>query len=177
MSIPVPPADTPTYRRTLALQGFREAVLRFRGRAEEGDFHVDPYAIMMPLVEALWWAVSADEEIEHQAGSAYRSTRNTDPNGRVFLGIIYARNRCGHQRALAPKDHSFRLGISILGDPDTVLGPAIKWRPLNELPPPDPKYQNLQLAREYDQHLASELVDATLGRVEAWFVEAERRWP
>src|SRR5262245_13514806 len=78
----------------LAERGFRAACERL---------HTTGPAVNIPdafvaLAEVLWWAVSLDEGYQTRDGASYTSRRDTDPDGRLWHGVRFARNRAGHQR-------------------------------------------------------------------------------
>ncbi|WP_274558960.1 hypothetical protein [Streptomyces spiramyceticus] len=172
-------------RLDLALQGFRDALARCYRRMQDylnktsnlgAEFR---YAII-PVVEALWWAVSADEELMDYHGRDKRSKyfqerqRFNNADG-VLLGVIYARNRCGHQRALIANDMSFRFGVPDRGFNQGRFGPAIVWREFNELPQPN-RGASSAGAQQYQDHLQDALVMDTLEQVAAWFNRAQQSW-
>lgn len=94
-----PNANSSEFRCKVARTGFDQAVVRYEAQVAMGD-NVDALSLLVPLAEALWWAISLDEEYDGLEVN-YRATRNADETGRLLLGLRYARNRCGHQRALS----------------------------------------------------------------------------
>lgn len=98
-----------------ALKGFEGARQRFLAQATPG---VAPESVFVPLSEVLWWIVSADDGFEDLARidagyrpnvGDYRQSRGKDQDGRVLRGLRYARDRCGHQRALVAVETGFTL--------------------------------------------------------------------
>jgi hypothetical protein len=135
---------------------------------------VDAQEIFIPLLEALWWTVTVDEGFESLADSGqsnrsnlgdYRNARNSDADGRSLRAVRYARDRCGHQRALVTGVRLPTLPMPI----PSPLGPVICWRPSADLPSPDPKFNNPTLQNEYDRLLSGRPAAEALGSVRRWF--------
>jgi hypothetical protein len=120
-----------------ALRGFAGARERLRTRAAPG---VLPEVVFVPLAEALWWAVSPGDGFDELASEgtgwanrgAYRDARKTDTSGRVLIGVRYARDRCGHQLAMAALEDGLRPPFSFPNTP----GVSFRWRPSGQLPQP-----------------------------------------
>jgi hypothetical protein len=162
---------------TLALKGFDSA--RDRTRAAI-DALARPEDVFVPLSEALWWTVTVDDGFgdlaQHKHGyyldrADYKKARNGDPSGQVLQALTYARNRCGHQRALV-----------VAGSPAGVSGPVSRpltamlcWRPSGALPPPDPKHKNEALRKEYDRLLAGRPARAAVESASRWFAQERSR--
>lgn len=160
-----------------ALKGF--AAAHDRLNAVWGR-NTDVQEIFIPLLETLWWTVTVDDGFESLAdnglsnrsnGGDYRNARNSDADGQVLRAVRYARDRCGHQRALV-------TGVRLPTIPLTlpfVLGPVICWRPSADLPSPDPNFKTSTLRNEYDRLLSGHPVAATLGSVRRWFEQESVR--
>ena len=99
----------------------------------------------------------------------YQNARNSDADGRLLRAVRYARDRCGHQRALVTGVRLPTLPMPI----PSPLGPVVCWRPSADLPPPDPRFNNPTLQNEYDRLLSGQPAAAALGSVRRWF-EQER---
>lgn len=159
-------------RLDIALEGFHTAMLRAQeaiaNAAETPPGEADR-ALLIAIMEPLWWASSVDEEFRKQYGTAYTSARDADRNGRLIKGITYARNRGGHQRAIAVVHEGSTWPMRF----PTTWGVFLRWRRAEEIPPADhPHHDNGK--DTYRQHLEGERVDTTLDRVMAWFRSAER---
>jgi hypothetical protein len=153
--------------------GFESARQRFLTRATPGT---DPEEVFVPLTEALWWAVSADDGFEDLArrGSGYRPNvgnyrvaRDKDQFGRVLRGLRYARDRCGHQRALVAVEDGLRLPFAL----PAVLGELFRWRSSDHLPPADPKFHSEGLRPDYDDLLAGRPASEALESAAKWFAQ------
>lgn len=158
----------------VALLGFDCARQRFLATSRLG---AAPDHVFVPLTEALWWTVSADDGFADLADSGaiaswpskadYRAARNRDTSGRVLAGLRYARDRCGHQLALVAVEDRLRFPFGL---PNTT-GQAFRWRPSAQIPQPaEPGRQN-QAQRwrpSYDSLLA--------GRPAAMAVESAAMW-
>lgn len=163
--------NDPRFRLSAALAGFEEAQIRFRDAVRE---RAQAQKLFVPLCEALWWTVSADDGFTelsdgtqnyYATPTAYQNARDADPNGKIMLGLIYARNRCGHQRAIATT-----VTLPTPGSPiPMVLGPVFIWLPSSQLPPPDPAHPNTALRQAYDTQLAGRPVEASIGSIKRWF--------
>lgn len=172
-----PVTNDPHFRLAAALAGFEGARIRFRDAARE---RAQPQDLFVPLCEALWWTVSVDDGFTelsdgthnyYASPSEYQNARDADPNGQIMLGLIYARNRCGHQRAIATT-----VRLPTPGSPiPMVLGPVFTWRPTSQLPPPDPAHPNTALRQVYDTRLAGQSVEASIGSVQRWFDQGRTR--
>jgi hypothetical protein len=167
----------PQFRLAAALEGFEEAQIRFRDDARE---RAQPEKLFVPLCEALWWTASVDDGLMELSDSShnyyatpadYQNARDADPNGQIMLGVIYARNRCGHQRAIATT-----VRLPTPGSPiPMVLGAVFTWLPASQLPPPDPAHPNTALRQVYDTRLAGQPVEASIGAVKRWFDQERAR--
>lgn len=158
-----------------ALNGFVNALERLKatsGTAEE---------MFISLSEALWWAVSVDDGFEDLARNDqsyrpnlgdYRAARNNDNEGRFLRALRYARDRCGHQRALVTSAWSPRVA-SLL--PKGHGLPSIRWRTSADLPPPDPRFESETLRAEYDRLLAGWAADEALWAAKIWFEQEQVR--
>jgi hypothetical protein len=165
------PSHDPRSMLQVALQGFGDAQNRFNVASGAS---VSIKEVFIPLSEALWWTVTVDDGFEDLAANDpayrpnlgnYRNARNSDADGQVLRPLRYARDRCGHQRALI-------AGVSVPTIPMTIpafLGPVFCWRPSADLPPPDPRFSSEDLQREYDKLLAGQPAAAALGSTMRWF--------
>lgn len=126
--------------------------------------------ILLPLVEALCWAVSADEELSKDDNGGknqkYLDDRQKDPDRQLLPAIRYARNRYGHQRALVIEKHNARTYPRRY--PSAYV--TIKWRPAAQLPHGDQPQHNLG-QQDYETHLEGRRAEDTLERVAAWFAK------
>jgi hypothetical protein len=113
------PLDDPAFRLRTAMLGFYGARRRYGYKSEKKD--AVPEDVFIPLTEALWWAVSVDEGFTDLDGAGYEQDRDQDTRGQVFRGLRYARNRCGHQRAIVAElkegGHGFPVSFPVSFDP------------------------------------------------------------
>lgn len=160
-------------RLKLALAGFRSARDRVDQaitavKADSPESGDASHAILIPVMEALWWARSVDEEFLKEYGPAYTSSRQANPNGRLMDGIRYARNRGGHQRAVAVVNRGWTLPLRL----PFVIGTHPRWRRAEELPSADnPHHESGKDV--YQNSMAGDPVAITLRHVNEWFTEAE----
>ncbi|KAB2337051.1 hypothetical protein [Actinomadura rudentiformis] len=131
--------DDPEFGIVTALHGFNRAHARFTRDADAPPEHA-----LVSLAEALWWAVSADEGLRKLYSSPYQNARRAHSGGRYFWAVKYARDRCGHQRALA----IVRAGLAPPYVPPITPGMVIQWRPEADLPPADAGFQDPAGARD-----------------------------
>ncbi len=171
------PSHDPRFMLQAALKGFTGARDRFN---EMSATSTGAEEIFIPLSEALWWTVTVDDGFESLAANSYgyrpnvgdyRTARDSDPDGGVLRALRYARNRCGHQRALVATVRLPTIPMTI----PAFLGPVFCWRPSADLPPPDPQFNNETLRREYDRLLAGQPAAAALGSTERWFQQERVR--
>jgi hypothetical protein len=136
--------------------------------------------VFVPLSEALWWIVIVDDGFEALAGANqgyrptsadYRAARDAHPDGKALRALRYARDRCGHQRALVVAVRLLTLPFSL----PATLGPTFRWRPSGDLPPPDPRFHNPALQSEYDRILAGQQAEVALSAAASWFVQERNR--
>lgn len=156
-----------------ALRGFDGA----RGRLEAATaLGMLPEFVFVPLAEALWWIVSLDDGFEKLASEgtgwttkeAYREARNNDTSGRVLVGLRYARDRCGHQLAMASLEDGLRPPFRFPNTPGTFF----RWRPSGQLPQPAESTRHEQADRirsKYDLWLAGRPVEMTVNAAAEWF--------
>jgi hypothetical protein len=161
----------------VALKGFEGAYQRFLSGTTSGGSPEDAFVL---LSEALWWTVSVDEGFKDLTGSignypadvqTYVRTRNGDQFGRVFLGLEYARNRCGHQRVIVAVEEGLRIPFTL----PMTIGNFFRWRPSSQLPPPPPRYPNIKLRQVYDDLLAGRPVSEALQSMHNWFAQEQHR--
>lgn len=162
-----PQPHDPQFMLKVALEGFNAARGRFLAALAVPSASAEQ--VFVPLTEALWWTVSVDEGFEEGASNlgTFRSTRNSDADGRVLLGLRYVRDRCSHQRALAAEPGgglSFPISFPMKFRPWTF-----RWRPVTELPPPNPKFNNPKLEAQYTAHLVGESAADSLDAAARWF--------
>jgi hypothetical protein len=165
------PNYDPKFMLQAALKGFAAALGRVNA---ESAAKVGIEEVFIPLSEALWWTVTVDDGFESLAANGhgyrhnrgeYRHARDSDIDGRVLRALRYARDRCGHQRALV-------AGVKLPTLPMTlpaVLGPVFCWRPSADLPAPDPRFNSADLQGEYDRLLTGRPAAAALGSARRWF--------
>jgi hypothetical protein len=164
------PIDEPAFRLRTSVLAFYKARRRYRNESEKTDATVED--VFIPLTEALWWACSVDEGFEDLDGTGYKTDRDQDTRGRVLRGLRYARNRCGHQRAMIVErsyGHTFPVTFPL------TYTPFFTWRPLNELPPPDPKFRDQEGKDAYRKSLARKPAADTLDYTAQWFATAQNR--
>src|SRR6266516_797637 len=102
------------------------------------------------LAEVLGWAGSLDEGYRARDGEHYTRRRDPDPDGRLWQGVRFARNRAGHQRLVMVRRHpGAELGTLVLDVSrlDTVT--ELVWRPATELPV-DPRHPDHEGRRVYE---------------------------
>lgn len=159
----------PFFMLGTALRAFHSAKRRFEASSNTPT----PLAedLYIPLAESLWWAVSVDEGFARIDGPDYGTERDADTSGRIFRGLKYARNRCGHQRALAIKEQGLALPARL----PFTLGVYFRWRPLADLPPADPAFRDARGARTYEEWLAGRPATRTLEAMAQWFAHAQNR--
>jgi hypothetical protein len=172
--MPSPLIHDQKFMLEVALLGFDSARQRFLAASRSG---ATPDVVFVPLTEALWWTVSADDGFAELADSGaiatwpsksdYHAARNADTSGRVLAGLRYARDRCGHQLALIAVEDGLRFPFRL----PNATGQAFRWRPSAQIPQPrEPGRQN-QAQRwrpSYDSLLA--------GRPAAMAVESAANW-
>lgn len=170
-------AHDPRFMLRAALMGFEGARQRFLAQSTPG---AAPGDVFVPLSEALWWAVSADDGFEDltrvdpgyrpNVGS-YRTAKGKDGYGRALRGLRYARDRCGHQRALIAIETGLTFPIAF---PD-AFGEFFRWRRSDQLPPPDSKSQSAGLQTEYDGVLTGRPATQALESAAKWFAGEQAR--
>jgi hypothetical protein len=168
----------PGFMLRAALAGFDGARHRLNGAAVPG---VPPESVYVPLAEALWWAVIVDNGFEELADARelsnwptkkqYQDARNTDPSGRVLVGLRYARDRCGHQPALIALEDGLRLPFRL----PNAFGVSFRWLPSDQLPQPQQK-NHQKRAKEmrpaYNTWLAGRPAAMTVESAAMWFTRA-----
>lgn len=167
--------ETDAGRLHVAVIGFEDARQRVRGlRPTDGRAR---HFIL--VTEALWWASSVDEGLtklpQGTRSRSYRDAVAQDPRGGLVHGLRYARNRSGHQRALATTlTWPLFVGHPMLRIPfpqhlETL---QVAWLPASQLPAADPKFHHPSQEAAYITHLQHRLVEDTLAEASAWFAEA-----
>lgn len=171
--------DDPKFMLTVALRGSEGAHERFRSMSAN---HAAAEDLFVPLSEALWWTVTVDDGFESLVSQGqgqgyrpnlgdYRAARNGDPAGATLRALRYARDRCGHQRALVISVKLPTLPMTL----PAVLGPVFCWRPSSDLPLPDPRFSNEPLRNEYDKLLAGRAAAAAIASAATWFNQEQAR--
>lgn len=152
--------DNPRDRMLLTFIAFRAAHDRFKS----ADHNVG--RSFAPMTETLWWAVSLDEALRDDLKAPdYATRQSADPDGRVFQGIRFARNRGGHQRAFTttqglgwgPAEDGHPLGLPMVS---TI------WRPVSDLPQ---GRKDTVGESTYRDHLAGRRVNGTIDQISRWF--------
>jgi hypothetical protein len=176
-TVALSPTHDPRFMLRTALRGFGMARQRFVSVAAPGT---PPEDVFIPLSEALWWAVIADDGFEDLAGIGtgyrpnlgdYKTSRSKDPHGQVLNGMRYARDRCGHQRALVAAEDDLTLPFT----GPIMMGKFFRWRRSDQLPPADPRFRSKQLQPEYDRLLAGRLASESLEAATKWFAQEYAR--
>ncbi|WP_344656753.1 hypothetical protein [Catenulispora subtropica] len=151
-------ADDPRFMLQTAILGFHQARVRFR----EHDADALPERVVIPLAEAMWWAVSIHEGFAELCAADYAKLSG-QTGALVLQGARYARNRLGHQRALAVERVN---GIIPPLTPPLRMFEFI-WRPAADLPPPDrPDPRGLA---NYERYLSGKAARQTLDDCAGWF--------
>jgi len=158
-----------------ALKGFENARQRFISQAVPGAAPEDVFA---PLSEALWWVVTVDDGFGDLAGTRagyrpnlgdYQTARSKDRCGQVLNGLRYARDRCGHQRALVAAEEGLSLPFTL----PVVLGEFFRWRRSDQLPPPDRNFRSKELRPDYDRLLAGRPASESLESAAKWYAQEQ----
>jgi hypothetical protein len=169
--------DDLRFRLKAALNGFASAFKRLQpvtGPSATAE------RIFIAWSEVLWWAVSVDDGFEDLARNDqsyrpnlgdYRAARNSDSEGQILRALRYARDRCGHQRALVTSSWGPAL-LACLDEDDEL---PVSWRKSADLPPPDPRFDSETLRAEYDRLLAGWPADEALWMVKIWFEREQAR--
>jgi len=115
--------------------------------------------------------LAASQGIGWKNRGAYREARNKDTSGRVLRGVRFARDRCGHQLALAALEAGLRAPLRFPNTP----GAFFRWRPSDELPLPtdEKRREQAEKIREYyDTWLAGRPAIMTVESAAKWFAHA-----
>lgn len=149
----------PNGERQRAEQGLREALARLDKRLDDPTTG-DP---LIPFAEALNWAYSLEEwhKLKLKAlGINYYTIRDSDPDGAITAGVIYARGLVAHQLAsvgsLADGDRYY--------DDYGAYGSWV-WRPFLDLPPPGKK-EDHKRDDKYEKHVQHKWVPRIMRAVE-----------
>jgi hypothetical protein len=132
--------------------------------------HTDDDGLFRGLSEALWWATSVDEGFYDVLDQPYRDDRDVDANGKVVFGLVYARDRCGHQRALVTRRTggiSFPISFPLAYKPLEFL-----WRPADELPEHEKRPGRERGRPEYELYLEGKPAAEALESAALWFATA-----
>jgi len=160
-----------------ALKGFGSARQRFLAQATPS---AAPEDVFVPLSEALWWTVSADDGFEYLARTDpsyrpnlgdYRQARDKHQYGQLLRGLRYARDRCGHQRALVAVETGLTFPIAF----PVAFGEFFRWRRSDQLPLPDPNFQSAALQPDYNSLLAGRPAAQTIEAAAKWFEQEQSR--
>jgi hypothetical protein len=148
------------------LDGYQQGLRRFQAAASG----TEPESAFLALFETLNWAVALDEvlaEIWRPEGKREGFGWRRRVGGEELRAVRYVRNRVQHQWADA---------LWLRHVPAVVLpfgGTAWQWRPLEELPPPDPRRPDLDGQAAYRALVGREPRAAfTLTDLQAAFVRA-----
>ncbi|MDX3374185.1 hypothetical protein PV390_07160 [Streptomyces sp. ME02-6991-2A] len=146
----------------VALSGFHAARVRYFNMLDEG--HPEEHLII-PAVEATYWACVLDERLEKE-DSVYESSQEYGRG--IMLGTRFARNRATHQLPM--------LIRKIPGIIAPIRAPIrveeMVWMPVKDLPEgrPAPRQQT-----HYEAHLASKPVRHTIDQIADWFASEQNR--
>ena len=114
----------------LALGAFESSYERFSAQRHSVE------AAYAPAGEALFWTIVCDDGYEAILGkNLYWSSRSSDVDGSLIVGVRWARNRMTHHRALVlDKHYGTELGTLVLGR--GVLGTVdhMKWALADAVP-------------------------------------------
>lgn len=125
----------------------------------------DPTEAFAPLNEALWWGAAFDEGMRELEGETYEQRRDAATDGRAMPGIVFARNRGGHYRALMLRNrYGTELGSWILGKGQLGLTSRLVWRDRAELPPGRSNYGETA----YKRHHEAQPVRDTMAGARRW---------
>ncbi|MEY9860204.1 hypothetical protein ABH935_005840 [Catenulispora sp. GAS73] len=151
-------ADDPRFMLQTAILGFHQARVRF----QEHGADALPERVVIPLAEAMWWAVSIDEGFTELCAADYEKLSG-ETGALVLRGARYARNRLGHQRALAVESVN---GITPPFTPPVRMFEFV-LRPAATLPAPGrPDPHGLA---NYERYLSGMPARQTLDTCAAWF--------
>jgi hypothetical protein len=157
----------------LAERGFRAACDRLYTTGAAAGLE-DAF---VSLAEVLWWAVSLDEGYQARDGAYYSCRRGTDPDGWLWHGVRFARNRAGHQRlVMVRRRPGAELGVLTLGVSRLGTVTELVWRPAVELST-DPRHPDREGRRVYEQGLQGRPVCETIHALRRWFDKAAGRTP
>lgn len=141
----------------VALRGFHAAKIRYD--EHRGDAIAEE--VIVPLAEALWWAMSLDEALE-DGDPTYRARRDGDHQGQHVRGARFARNRINHQLVLAiERTEGHRYPKSFPTHFHEFL-----WLPVDRLPAGRPDRLGQQ---QYERHLRNQPVRLTLHAAASFF--------
>lgn len=120
------------------------------------------------LTEFCWWAISADDALEHNLGKpVYRTARDSDLDGRVAAGLRYVRNALGHHQLTATLlEGGMRLPIVL---PITIKPITIRWVPADKLAT---DWDQPRVRAKYEKNLAGRLVSETTYEARRWLERA-----
>jgi hypothetical protein len=154
-----PEVDDPISGLEIAIRGFGRA----RARFEQHGAGAVPTTVLVPLTEAMWWAVSLYEGIVEVGGTQAYEKISDEPGGRALRGVRFARNRLGHQRAFALQ----RINGVILPAAPPLRMFEFVWRPAAELPRPG-RDDSAGLSC-YEERLSGKPARQTLDSCAEWF--------
>jgi hypothetical protein len=161
----MPSIAAPDVKPHVLLRGYREALDRFQAALES----TDPEDTFLPLFEVLNWAAAIDDRFaadfapDGLANMPRRGWEKRVTGEEVVRGVRFARNRVHHQwalavdlRAAASSDRTTRFMVWV-------------WRPVDELPEPDPRHPDKRGQPLYETHLADKPVEPSLIALEETF--------
>jgi hypothetical protein len=142
----------PNGERQRAEQGLREALDRLDNRISDSNLG-DPW---IPFAEALNWLYSLEEWHKEElkaVGVDYYVRRDSDPDGRIVAGVVYARGLVAHQLTLVSM---LVVGVFPTFFPSVFPGgEEWRWRRFLDLPPPSKK-ENHQRDQRYVDYVEDE---------------------
>lgn len=89
-----PEAQPPPDLVEPGLEALASSINRFNEARDAAD--ASQGSVVVPCLEALWWARALDEFFEQPPNGGYEVRRASDPVGRICNGVRWARNRGGH---------------------------------------------------------------------------------
>jgi hypothetical protein len=155
----------------LALLALRGSVGRLQSVI--GDYRKARGPLWTAAVESTWWIAALDEQLRKVHGHGYKIVRDSDSDGYVVRGVLFARDRHMHQLALSAghDDTPFFGGKDGGGyGPPFYISPGPIWREVNDLPPPDPRRGSSDEWKDvYVDHMAGTRIDGGLVHGLLWF--------
>jgi hypothetical protein len=146
----------------VALSGFHAARVRYLKMLDEEQ---PEEHLIIPAVEATYWACILDERLEKE-DPVYGASQEFGRE--IVLGTRFARNRATHQLPM--------LIRKVPGSTFPIRFPLrmeeMVWMPIDQLPEgyPAPKQK-----RHYEAHLAAKPVRHTIDQIADWFASEQNR--